>query len=178
MNPQQEERFEAELKRLKPAPVPPELVSRLMAARSRPSAAARVSRPIPFWRQFWGGGLPLGWRLAPAGFAVAVLALAALLAWPPRTSVPGKQALTASVTSNQPASQAENADVLDADHVEIEHNLLTAFDTVAEMPNGVPVRFNCQEWEDRVTFRDSRRGLMVERTVPRLEIVPVKYETY
>jgi hypothetical protein len=49
---------------------------------------------------------------------------------------------------------------------------------VAHLPNGEPVRFLCREWRDEVILRDPARGIVIERQTPRLEVVPVRFETY
>jgi len=35
-----------------------------------------------------------------------------------------------------------------------------------------------QKWEDQVVLKDKNRGLLVQESVPRWEVVPVRYETY
>ena len=65
-----------------------------------------------------------------------------------------------------------------ADDVQIDQQLVSTFDTVATLPSGEPVRFRCREWMDEVVLRDSRRGVEVARRVPRVEVVPVRFETY
>ena len=67
---------------------------------------------------------------------------------------------------------------LKADEVELNHRLVSSFDAVAELPDGEPVRFRVREWSDESVFHDSARGLVVERNTPRLEVVPVAFETY
>ena len=67
---------------------------------------------------------------------------------------------------------------LRADNVEIDRQLVTSFDTVTQLPNGEPVRLQCREWLDAVVLRDSARGVVIERQVPRFEVVPVRFETY
>jgi hypothetical protein len=49
---------------------------------------------------------------------------------------------------------------------------------VAQLPNGEPVRFRCREWRDDVVVRDPGRGLVIERSTPRLEVVPISVETF
>jgi hypothetical protein len=56
--------------------------------------------------------------------------------------------------------------------------LVAAFDAVARLPDGQPVRFRCREWSDGVVLRDSARGIVIEQRMPRLEVVPVSFETY
>jgi hypothetical protein len=65
-----------------------------------------------------------------------------------------------------------------ADDVRIDQQLVSTFDAVAPLPSGEPVRFRCREWMDEVVLRDSRRGVEVTRRVPRVEVVPVRFETY
>jgi hypothetical protein len=64
------------------------------------------------------------------------------------------------------------------EELEIGRQLLAAFDAIAELPDGAPVRFECRQWEDRMVFHDASSGLSIEHSVPRLEIVPVRFETY
>ena len=65
-----------------------------------------------------------------------------------------------------------------ADNVEIDRQLVATFDTVAQLPDGEPVRFRCSEWLDDVVLRDSARGILIEHRMPHLEIVPVGFEVY
>jgi hypothetical protein len=62
--------------------------------------------------------------------------------------------------------------------IEFDRQLVAAFDAIAQMPNGQPVRFRCREWTDDVIVRDPVQGIVIERRTPRLEIVPVRVETY
>jgi hypothetical protein len=65
-----------------------------------------------------------------------------------------------------------------AEEIEIGRTLLATFDAVAELPSGEPVRFRCQQWADTTMFRDRARGINVEQSTPRLEVVPVSLDTY
>jgi hypothetical protein len=157
---QDNESFEAELRRLKPARLPDDFQARLELARPRPPRRTAVG-PGPQTESpgFW---LWLRW-LAPATAAVLVLALV--------------------VARNQrdgsaPPRTARVEPTLKADEVVIDRKLLASFDTVANLPDGEPVRFRCREWVDAVTLRDSGRGVEVEQRTPRLEVVPVSFETY
>jgi hypothetical protein len=163
MNDRDDELFEAELHRLKPARSPEEFIARLMAARpvQRVQSSAR-SRPIPRHSAWWW---LLRW-LAPATAAAAVVALLVWRSLGPETGVQ-RQPVTA------PASPA-----LKADDVEIDRRLVAAFDAVAQLPSGEPVRFRCREWTDEVVLRDSARGVVIEQRTPRLEVIPVSFETY
>jgi hypothetical protein len=160
MNDREHELFEAELRRLKPAEPPEQFMARLAAAQP-------VSRtPSGVWsrsaRQPGGGWQFLRW-LAPV--TVAAAAVVVLLVWHP-PSPPGQPV----IASVRPA--------LKADNVEVDQELVAAFDAVARMPGGEPVRFRCREWLDNVVLRDSTQGVEVERSTPRLEVVPVRFETY
>ena len=67
---------------------------------------------------------------------------------------------------------------LKADKLEIDRHLIARFDAIGHLPNGQPVRFRCAQWLDNVSVRDSATGLLIERTAPRLEIVPIGFEAY
>lgn len=159
----QDRQFEAELRKLRPAAAPENLVRRLIAAQPRPGLApssalepaARAETWIAWLGRWW---LPAG-SFAALGLAVAILA---------RTSPVAPLAPHTSVESPAP---------LLADDVTIERNLVASYEAVARFPDGVPVRLAFQEWEDTVKFRDSSRGITVERSVPRLEVTPVSFET-
>jgi len=56
--------------------------------------------------------------------------------------------------------------------------LVATFDAVGQLPDGEPIRLRCRQWRDEVILRDSARGVVIERQSPRLEVVPVKFETY
>jgi hypothetical protein len=77
-----------------------------------------------------------------------------------------------------PTGESVSQPGLRADKVEIDRQLMTNFDAIAQLPSGEPVRFRCEQWMDKVRLRDSAAGLVVERSTPRLEIRPVRFETY
>jgi hypothetical protein len=76
------------------------------------------------------------------------------------------------------APVAADKPVLKADDVEFDQQLVASFDAVARLPSGQPVRFRCREWSDEVVLRDSVSGIVIEQRTPRLEVVPVSFETY
>ena len=159
MNDYDLELFEAELQRLKPAPLPDELAAKLATARPsrREIAAGGGSRPLlehllPRWL------LPLA---AAAGLALVSV-------WLFGGKKPGQES---AATLHPPAG-------ITADDVEVGHRLVSTFDTVARLPDGSPVRFRCEQWVDEVVVRDSSRQIQVERRKPRLEVLPVRLETY
>jgi hypothetical protein len=98
-----------------------------------------------------------------------VAAVVALVVWWP-ISQENRQGIF------QPSAVAEPA--LKADNVELDQQLVASFDAVARLPSGQPVRFRCREWADAVVMRDSASGIVVEQRTPRLEVVPVSFETY
>ena len=69
------------------------------------------------------------------------------------------------------------APLLKADKVEIDRQLVADFDAVGKLPSGEPVRFRCQQWMEKVWLRDTAKGVVIEQTTPRLEIVPIRFET-
>ncbi len=203
MNDGDHQLFEAELRKLAPARPPAEFMAKLVAACGQPSgvrtgfglrqssgafgwgradrkrqragavqeaAAPTRSAPLPV-SQLSTLNYQLTWRLllrwlAPAAAVAAVVAL--LVWWPSRHDQRqnGKQGRAAA----QPALRADN--------VEFDQKLVAAFDAVARLPSGQPVRFRCREWADAVVLSDSARGIVVEQRTPRLEVVPVSLETY
>jgi hypothetical protein len=92
-----------------------------------------------------------------------------LLVWWPSTPENRQQ-------DSPPGAAAEAA--LKADEVEIDQQLIVAFDAVARLPGGQPIRFRCREWADEVVLTDSAHGVVIEQRTPRLEVVPVSFETY
>ena len=196
MNDRDPELFESELRKLTPARPPTDLMAKLAAARPTPgqarsdrradlhsptstgkppsfffpvrrsqSAAPAIPQPSPLnpqplWRMLLRWVAP-----AAAGAALAVF----LPVWLPSRPVSRPQ------TKRTPIA-AEPA--LKADAVEIDRELVAAFDAVARLPDGQPVRFRCREWSDGVVLRDSARGIVIEHRLPRLEVVPVSFETY
>jgi len=161
MNERENELFEAELGRLKPARLPDEFESRLNAQPLVPSRQFETRQRSPVWRLNWS--LWPRW-LVPATAAAVVLLVVVSQLSPGRKSAP-------------PTTEA-SAPMLKADQVEIDRQLLGSFDAVANMPDGEPVRFRFQEWMDAVTVRDSVRGVEVVQRIPRIEVVPIRFATY
>ena len=154
------EMLENELKKLKPARLREESLARLAGARLEGRAPASPSHTS--WFEYWRPRI--AW-LAAATAAAAIMALVV-------TRDAGPQ-----VTGKRPSTSEPNP-ALKADKVEVDENLVTAFDAVAQLPDGEPVRLRCRQWMDEVKMSDSARGVSIERKVPRLEVVSVKYDTY
>jgi hypothetical protein len=163
MNDGDPELMEAKLRRLTPARPPAELMARLAAA--RPAPAPVPPQPSTSNPQLPGLALLRWLGLVAAGAAVAA---AFLVWWPSRPE--NRQASNALSATAEPA--------LKADDVEIDQQLVAAFDAVARLPDGQPVRFRCREWAEEVVLTDTARGIVIEQRTPRLEVVPVSFETY
>lgn len=163
--------MEAELRSLKPAQPPAVLVARLRAVKPAgpavESVASAASRP-----GLQEVGPELGvWHLLLRWLPLAAACIATgVIVW--RVSMPARPQQTGSSQALAPGAQ------LKADDVRIGRELVTSFDTVALLPSGEPVRFRCQEWMDKVVWRDTHRGVTVEQRTPRFEVVPVRFETY
>ena len=169
---QELEAFEAELRNVKATPPPEALISRLLAVRPRPGPA--VIDLVQSEPQGYAWVRLLRW-LAPAT-ALGMLLFITLGRHPSppagRSGISSQQLQTAS------ASLASVVQPGNPDEIEIGRKLVATFDAVAELPSGEPVRFRCQEWSDTTVFRDRARGIAIERSTPRLEIVPISFDTY
>lgn len=154
--------FEAELRGLRPTQPNQELLDQVRAKLvSGPVAASERRRTEPLHRLAWS---VLRWFMPAATVACGVFFLR------PR-GVPSE-------IPTRPQMVSAPQHRLKADKVEIDRQLMTNFDAIAQLPSGEPVRFRCEEWMDRVRIHDSKAGLVLERSSPRLEILPVSFETY
>lgn len=157
-----EERFAADLRRVAPARPPEEFMARLLAAKPclevrRAGQPRRANGPAAWVRA-------LRWLAA----ATAVVAVAVGL-WG-RHPPPGN--------SGRQTNPALTVPALRAHGVQIDQALLWSFDAVARLPSGEPIRFRCREWMDQVVLSDRDRRVVLEQRAPRLEVVPVRFETY
>jgi hypothetical protein len=162
MNDHESELFEVQLRRLRPARPPQELLTRLVGAQPVWSALCLAPSPQVRLAGTWW------WRLRWLATTAATAGIAVWLAG--RLSRPVDKLPIQSGLASQPA--------LGADNVEIDRQLVAAYDAVAKMPNGEPVRFRCREWMDEVVLRDSVRGIVIEQRSPHLEVIPVSFDTY
>jgi hypothetical protein len=172
------ERLEAELRRVSPARPPAAFLERLKSEGAAREAEPRAQTKL---------GAP---RAQPRGIAAPERVRASEPAGGPswlrlvlRWLVPAAAVLVVGAIiwrANLPAGRgpASGGTPVKADDVRIDEQLVSTFDAVAQLPSGEPVRFRCREWMDEVVLRDSRRGVEVARRVPRVEVVPVRFETY
>lgn len=178
MNDNELEHFEAQLRSVNPARPPAEFLERLKSEtavlvaerRTQTAVAAPPAQPVrtavpatvfaPEPASWFTWLLSVSRWLIPA---TAVLVVGAII-W----------------RGNPPAGHGpETASIpVKANDVQIDQQLVSTFDAVALLPSGEPVRFRCREWMDEVVLRDSRRGVEVARRVPRVDVVPVRFETY
>lgn len=169
MTDHEQNRFEAELREIKAARLPQDFRSRLLAA-APPTKASPVRRP-------WPAPVALGWQRVLRFFvptaAAAVLTVVALhQALQQRSSAPVP--LSGSSREGPQSLLAPPQ----ADDVQIAKELVSSVDMLATLPTGEPVRFQYQRWVDKVTLTDKSRDLVVEERTPRVEVVPVRLETY
>ncbi len=162
--------LEAELRRARPAQPPADFLQRLIAEVPGQVTERRSKDSL----QTQLGGSKRNRRLGSPDFVASSVWLRRLLWWATATAV---LVLLGAVVwqANRPAFTNV---ALKADDVRIDRQLVSTFDTVAPLPSGEPVRFRCEEWMDEVVLRDSRRGIEVVRRVPRIEMVPVRFEIY
>jgi hypothetical protein len=165
MNEFEPELFEAELQTLKPAPPSKDFLARLVGA--IPPTCASATPQFGTSQQIGGLWRLLRW-LTPAAAAGALLAVILFRQF--------NASADKSATWHPKSKPAES--MVKADKVEIDQQLVATFDTVAQLPDGEPVRFRCSEWLDDVVLRDSTRGILIEHRMPHLEIVPVSFEVY
>jgi hypothetical protein len=158
------EQFEAELRTLKGARPPQATLDRILTELGTQSKRKRAPAAEPAQVCLWRS--VLRWVVPAACAALIALWYAA-----------GHQHSAKPKTGIQPIASTGRP-LLRADKVEIDRQLVADFDAVARLPGGEPVRFRCQQWMDKVRLRDTAAGLVIERTTPRLEIVPVRFETY
>jgi hypothetical protein len=161
LNDHELQRFEAELRRAAPAPLPEEFRARLRTAKLAVEPAERMRlEPMPGWARWWRLG-----RWAAPAMAAAVVGLMV---------GKGKVDLQ-SIANKKPMAVADG---LKANDVRVDHELVNSFDVVATMPDGLPVRFRCRQWKDQLVVTDKSRGVEIQQDSPLVEVVPVRFETY
>jgi hypothetical protein len=171
MTDHEQEKFELQLRRTKPARPPEDFIGRLLAAEPKVKASVEPApfvRPVPDFLRTMRQSLR--W-LIPATAVV----LAVIVVW--RGSQPFASRSSISAPNSQTGTGATTA-LLKADDVKINQRLISSFDAVARLPGGEPVRFRCENWMDQVVLSDKSRGLVVENRKPRVEVVAMGFETY
>jgi hypothetical protein len=161
VNEQEQEHYEAELRRIPPAQAPADFMKRLQAARPASKPARRWAfLPAASWLEWWR---VLRWA-APAMAMVLVVFLV------------GRAKLNSTASVNKGIPVAEYG--MKASVVQVDQELVSSFDVVATLPGGQPVRFRCEQWKDQLVVSDRGRGVEIERNSPRVEVVPVRFEAY
>lgn len=155
------EELEKELAAMRPASAPDSLLNRL---RKLPRSTATQRGEVPGFA-IWFNRL-----LRPLAAAAVVIMAAVSAGW--WLQVRQDDVLP------KPTAAAQIDPVLTASEVDIEQTLVASFETVARLPDGQSVRFRYEEWLDEFRVRDDMRGVVVERREPRVELVPIRYETY
>ena len=168
MNDCDHEMFEAELRKLAPARPPDELMERLAGFKRSTSVALSQPSTINYQLDWWRR--KLRWLAPAAAIGAAAVALLCWRWFGPESERDGKP------LANPQAAVAKP--VLKADDVEIDERLVASFDAVARLPSGESIRLRCREWADALVLRDSASGTVIEQRAPRLEVVPVSFETY
>jgi hypothetical protein len=158
---EEQERFETELQRATPASLPTDLMDRLRAAKT---GSQPIGRPEPGRISGWIGWFVwVRWVIAATPMAVAAILLVRSELRP--NAGPGKISSAASAT-------------IKANAIQVDHALVSSFDAVAQLPGGEPVRFRCRKWMDDVVMRDDAHGVVISQSSPRVEVIPVRFETY
>ena len=155
--------FETELRRLRPASAPDAFVTRLQEVSGGDTACDKTATPVrtpvsvvPIWRNW------LKWLAPVAGAAL-------LLVWV-LVQRPDQEPAPVELAENSPPPIIEE--------VELDKQLVAAFEGVAETPGGMPLRFRCYGWQEALTLRNASGDIEVEQRAPRLEIVPVGFDVY
>jgi len=207
VNEQEQDRYEAELRRAPPARLPEPLMARLRAAKPAPeqartifvrnlfcvaqtskSAVPRVSRPAgrhgaaPTWKS--------AITAAPIAFGAALRSICSLALtrwhlwrWLGPAVVVGVAGWLVVRVNFKPGNSAEKKPSvpvfgMKADDVHVDEELVSSYDVVAKLPGGEPVRFRCRQWRDQWSVTDTNRGVEIVQNNPRVEVVPVRFETY
>jgi hypothetical protein len=153
------DKLEAELRQIPPAEVPLELMEKLRVVTIGEHPVNRRQAGSAFrWLDIF-----TGWRFMATATAAAIVLIAWGVSLP--NAVPNK--------TNQPQSSG-----MDVTAVQAGHSLVASFDMVAQLPGGEPVRFRCREWQDDVVIHDKVHGMMISKSTPRIEVIPVRFETY
>jgi len=177
MSESERERLEAPLRGLRPARPPADFLQRLKSELSAAGAEnqARTALEAPPAQP---GGTARVAAVRPSEPAAGPSWLWLVLRWAVPAAVMVVSVLIWRADPPAGRGAGRGGAPVKADDVRIDEQLVSTFDAVALLPNGEPVRFRCREWMDEVVLSDSKRGVEVSRRVPRVEVVPVRFETY
>jgi hypothetical protein len=158
---EEQDRLETAWRQIRPAAAPPELLARLHAARPvQPAMVVPPSDAPSLWRQ-----IRLGWRALTLAAPTTAVLLLIWFAWAPGLTT--KPLIPGAITGNSAP-----------DNVQVGHSLVASFDTIARVPGGAPVRLRYREWQDNIVIHDRVHGMEITQTTPRIEVIPVRFETY
>jgi hypothetical protein len=156
--------FEHQLRRLTPSDPPPALMERLARDPGRPvdacdhaTTAAGPATALSRWR-WW-----VRW-LVPAAATMAL----AVLYWKPAPEDAGAE----------PQVATAPGDGWMPEEIEVDRQLVAAFEGVACLPDGIPFRFRCYNWDEELVARDASGRVEVRQRAPRMEIVPTSLAVY
>jgi len=158
MKQDEQERLETALRQVAPAVPPDDLITRINIAMAGSRTGRQPQAPAVRVNKWFGA-----WYRLTLAVPVAAVVLLWLAFRPVSPAMP---------------DISQKAHVLKPNHVQVGHSLVASFDTVAEVPGAAPVRFHCREWEDNVVVNDDVHGVVISKTTPRVEIIPVRFETY
>jgi len=163
----EQSQFEVQLRATRPAKLPADFWSRLLAAgpprKARPGAAWPAPAAMGWLRV-------LRWLVPATGLTVVTLMVGRVF-----LSSNGPKPTPSAASLASPLSAAS---ALKPDDVQIDQELVSSFDTLARLPSGEPVRYRCRQWLDQVTLRDKAHGVIFKESTPRVEVVTVGFETY
>jgi hypothetical protein len=163
MNDRDQELFETELSRLRPARPPEDFMARLAAtpqklrAQAAQEAEAKAKTPLGRW---------FPWVAPLAAAAALVAALAVWHRFTPAPQLQPRPSVLSAKTSIKP------------DTLEIDRQLVASYGAVLQLPTGEPVRLLFREWRDDAILRDPSKRIVIEAQTPRLEVVSVSFDTY
>lgn len=158
---EEQDRLETAWRQIRPAAAPPELLARLRAARPvQPAVVPTPTHAPSTWQQ-----LRTAWRALTVAAPTAAVLLLIWFAWAPGLTI--KPLLPGAITGNSAP-----------DNVQEGHSLVATFDTIARVPGGAPVRLRYREWQDNIVIHDRAHGMEITQSTPRIEVIPVRFETY
>jgi hypothetical protein len=197
VNEQEQDRYQAELRRTAPARLPEDFRARLRAAKpahlfsvaqTSKSAVSRVSKLVDRHAAAPTRKEAITAALIAFGAALRSIYSSALNGNKPKAGRAGRwhpwrwlaPALVVAVVGLLLAERGTPAAAhpMKADDVRVDEELVSSFDVVAKLPGGEPVRFRCHKWRDQWSVTDTNRGLEIVQDSPRVEVVPVRFETY